>query len=387
MGAEGRAMRRGTEVSEYQIVAPWRASSALDSFVAVRKSDRGQGAFYLLHRALSPSRTLAAWVERLTHAGPGHIVSVVDAFRSDHALCFVRPFVQGESLAALLAVERPLLARLEAAAVVASVAAELGQLAGGQPIGALGPDRWIIRYDDGGVCLVDPGVGARLAGSERRLGRGAPELRAGGALSARADVYALGTLLSELLARAPGTGRGRPTTLDRIAAQATSKRPERRFADPTALAGALHTFLAAQTREARPEDALQGVLQRGFAHRKAANDKLMARFQAAAHALVPRAEGLGGRASAVIPAGPGPETMDLIVQVQGTGAARSPVPRGTGPQSRPARSRAAAPKIQSAAVSASAQASARLGPGRVGWAALSGAVAAVVAGLSWIVAG
>jgi hypothetical protein len=115
------------------------------------------------------------------------------------------------------------------------------------------------------VCLIDFGIGAAVASS--RPGEAttllgdehlAPEQAAGAETDARTDVYAVASLLFELLTGEPPQGRtytrtvrpSVPRALDRVLARALDPNPERRFPDAHAFADAL-----ARSVETEPVDA------------------------------------------------------------------------------------------------------------------------------------
>jgi putative peptidoglycan lipid II flippase len=123
----------------------------------------------------------------------------------------------------------------------------------------------VIVGDDDRVCLIDFGIGAAVASS--RPGEAttllgdehlAPEQAAGAGSDARTDVYAVASLLFELLTGEPPRGRTcartvrpyLPRALDRTLARALDPDPERRFPDARAFADAL-----ARSVENEPVDA------------------------------------------------------------------------------------------------------------------------------------
>jgi Protein kinase domain len=122
----------------------------------------------------------------------------------------------------------------------------------------------VIVGDDDRVRLIDFGIGAAVAASRpgeatTLLGEHlAPEQAAGAEPDARTDVYAMASLLFELLTSEPPRGRTSPRTvspylpraLDRVLARALDPVPERRFPDARAFAGAL-----ARSVETEPVDA------------------------------------------------------------------------------------------------------------------------------------
>ncbi len=123
----------------------------------------------------------------------------------------------------------------------------------------------VIVGDDDRVCLIDFGIGAAVASSRPAeaatlLGDEylAPEQAAGAEPDARTDVFAVASLLFELLTSEPPRGRtcartvrpDVPRALDRVLARALDPDPERRFPDARAFADAL-----ARSVETEPVDA------------------------------------------------------------------------------------------------------------------------------------
>jgi hypothetical protein len=118
------------------------------------------------------------------------------------------------------------------------------------------------------VCLVDFGIGAAVESS--RPGEAttllgdehlAPEQAAGAEPDARTDIYAMASLLFEVLTGEPARGRTYtrtvrpdvPRALDRVLARALDPDPERRFPDARAFAGALARSVETETVDASDE--------------------------------------------------------------------------------------------------------------------------------------
>ncbi|MBL9100540.1 MAG: protein kinase [Myxococcales bacterium] len=184
-------------------------------------------------------RAEAEVVQRLAH---GNIVQVLDFGVEDGQAYVVMEHVDGASLAALLA-DAGARAQLDAAAalfVVEAVCAALAH-AHAQP-GLVHRDVTpanILVSRDGVVKLTDFGIASLIAttADAGTPGYAAPEQRAGRAVDARADVYALGVVLGELVA-------GEDEALRAIARRASSPEREDRFASAEALAAALERWRA-----------------------------------------------------------------------------------------------------------------------------------------------
>ncbi len=154
----------------------------------------------------------------------------------------VRELVPGESLVALL--ERKDAAE-QALRAVANVAAQLTLLHRAQLLhGDVKPAN-IIVAPDGGATLVDLGLvvafregGARAAGLTPRYA--APELFEGAPLTVRAEVYALGeTLLDVVRAHQATFGPALSQELEAVARRATAAKPEARYPSVDELGSAL----------------------------------------------------------------------------------------------------------------------------------------------------
>jgi hypothetical protein len=183
---------------------------------------------------------------------PG-IARLLDTGEQDGVLYLVREFAPGSSLRRRLEEEGP----ASPSEVVRIGVAALGALGEAHERGvlhlALDLDDVIVS-DDGRVCLIDLGIGAAISASRPRdaaalLGGEhlAPEQILGSDVDARADVFAVASLLFELLTGEPPGGhiaaRGVrpdvPRTLDRVLARALDPARERRFPDAGAFADAL----------------------------------------------------------------------------------------------------------------------------------------------------
>lgn len=183
---------------------------------------------------------------------PG-IARLLDTGEQDGVLYLVREFAPGSSLRHRLEEEGP----ASPSEVVRIGVAALGALGEAHDRGALHlaldlDD--VIASDDGRVCLIDLGIGAAISASRPNdaaalLGDEhlAPEQIAGSDVDARADVFAVASLLFELLTGEPPRGRTSargvrpdvPRALDRALTRALDPVRERRFLDARSFADAL----------------------------------------------------------------------------------------------------------------------------------------------------
>jgi hypothetical protein len=199
------------------------------------------------------ARALAEEARRVAGLSVRGIACLLDTGEQDGVIYLVREYASGSSLRDRLDTAGP---ATPSEAVRIGVAA-LGALAEAHDRGvlhlALDLDDVIVGDGDR-VCLIDFGIGAAVASSrpgEARTLLGdehlAPEQAAGAEPDARTDVYAMASLLFELLTGEPARGRTFPRTvrpdlpraLDRVLARALDPDPERRFPDARAFAGAL----------------------------------------------------------------------------------------------------------------------------------------------------
>jgi len=211
------------------------------------------------------ARALALEARRVAGLSKQCIACLLDTGEQDGVIYLVREYAPGTSLRDRLDTAGP---ATPSEAVRIGVAA-LRALAEAHDRGvlhlALDLDDVIVGDDDR-VCLIDFGIGAAVAASrpgeattllgEEHL---APEQAAGAEPpDARTDIYALASLLFELLTSEPPRGRTSPRTvrpyipraLDRVLARALDPVPERRFPDARAFADAL-----SRSVETEPEDA------------------------------------------------------------------------------------------------------------------------------------
>jgi hypothetical protein len=213
------------------------------------------------------AQALAEEARRVAGLSVRGIASLLDTGEQDGVIYLVREYAPGSSLRDRLDTAGP---ATPAEAVRIGVAA-LGALAEAHDRGvlhlALDLDDVIVGDGDR-VCLVDFGIGAAVESS--RPGEAttllgdehlAPEQAAGAEPDARTDVYAMASLLFELLTGEPARGRTFPRTvrpdvpraLDRVLARALDPDPERRFPDARAFAGALARSVETETVDASDE--------------------------------------------------------------------------------------------------------------------------------------
>ncbi len=190
---------------------------------------------------------------------PG-IARLLDTGEQDGVIYLVREYAPGSSLRARLRERGP----ASAAEAVRIGIAVLGALAEAHERGvlhlALDPDDVIVS-DEGDVCLIDFGIGAAVAASrpgdatalldDEHL---APEQVTGAAPDERTDVYAVGSLLFELVtgegprgrASARGVRPDLPRALDRVLARALDPDPGRRYPSARAFADAIERSVDAE---------------------------------------------------------------------------------------------------------------------------------------------
>jgi hypothetical protein len=210
------------------------------------------------------ARALAREARRVAGLSERGIACLLDTGEQDGVIYLVREYAPGSSLRDRLDTAGP---ATPSETVRIGVAA-LRALAEAHDRGvlhlALDLDDVIVGDDDR-VCLIDFGIGAAVASS--RPGEAAtllddeylaPEQAAGAEPDARTDVFAVASLLFELLTSEPPRGRtcartvrpDVPRALDRVLARALDPDPERRFPDARAFADAL-----AGSVETEPVDA------------------------------------------------------------------------------------------------------------------------------------
>jgi serine/threonine-protein kinase len=220
------------------------------------------------------AQALAREARRVAGLSERGIASLLDTGEQDGVIYLVREYAPGSSLRDRLDTAGP---ATPSETVRIGVAA-LGALAEAHDRGvlhlALDLDDVIVG-DDGRVCLIDFGIGAAVASS--RPGEAttllgdehlAPEQAAGADPDARTDVYAVASLLFELLTGEPPRGRTYartvrpdvPRALDRVLARALDPDPVRRFPDARAFADALGRSVETQPVDASDEGRATSLL-------------------------------------------------------------------------------------------------------------------------------
>jgi serine/threonine-protein kinase len=207
------------------------------------------------------AQALAEEARRVAGLSVRGIACLLDTGEQDGVIYLVREYAPGSSLRDRLDTGGP---ATPSEAVRIGVAA-LGALAEAHDRGvlhlALDLDDVIVGDADR-VCLIDFGIGAAVESSRRGeattlLGEEhlSPEQAAGAEPDARTDVYAMASLLFELLTGEPPRGRtfpravrpDLPRALDRVLARALDPDPERRFPDARAFARALARAVETET--------------------------------------------------------------------------------------------------------------------------------------------
>jgi len=213
------------------------------------------------------AQALAREARRVAGLSVRGIACLLDTGEQDGVIYLVREYAPGSSLRDRLDTAGP---ATPSEAVRIGVAA-LGALAEAHDRGvlhlALDLDDVIVG-DDGRVCLIDFGIGAAVASSKpgeatTLLGDEhlAPEQAAGAEPDARTDIFAVASLLFELLTGEPPRGRTFPRTvrpyvpraLDRVLARALDPDPARRFPDVRSFAAALARSVETETVDASDE--------------------------------------------------------------------------------------------------------------------------------------
>jgi hypothetical protein len=214
------------------------------------------------------AQALAREARRVAGLSERGIACLLDTGEQDGVIYLVREYAPGSSLRDRLDSSGP---ATPTEAVRIGVAA-LRALAEAHDRGvfhlALDLDDVIVGDDDR-VCLIDFGIGAAVASSrpgEATMLLGdehlAPEQAAGAGSDARTDVYAVASLLFELLTGEPPRGRTcartvrpyLPRALDRTLARALDPDPERRFPDARAFADALARSVENERVDASDEE-------------------------------------------------------------------------------------------------------------------------------------
>jgi serine/threonine protein kinase len=326
----------GSKVSHFRIVGHLGGEGA----GMYRAEDLASGSAVLLHLAVSEapeadaSDSAAGAVERFRRAALGaaalshpNIAAVREIVAAGDGRLFLSlPVVEGETLESLLA-RGPLPPR-EALDLAAQIAAALARAHGAGIVhGGLRPSAVLVT-SFGEVKVSGFGLGALGALGEAGDDYLAPEVLGGVPPGPRADVWALGVILCEMIAgrhpfsgddgRArtaailagvpePLPGDGLPRGLERAAARALAHRPEDRYPDAGPLeTDLLRAFAAAGTADLAPtrlEIPLAGSPARrpgegggvtrtpgGLAGRKLPSYRIFERLGSGGMAVVHRAE-------------------------------------------------------------------------------------------------
>jgi serine/threonine protein kinase len=273
------------------------AAALQDRYVIERELGRGGMATVYLARDLKHGRDVALKVlhsELAASLGPErfqreietvarlqhpHILTVHDSGEAAGQLWFTMPFVEGESLRDRLRREQQL--PVEAALRIATDAARALQYAHEHGVihRDIKPENLLLTKD-GSTLVADFGIARALSGGDDRLTETgisvgtpaymSPEQAAGDrALDARTDVYALGTVLYEMLAgEPPFTGTAQaviakrfsgevprvrrvrpsvPESVEQAVTRALAPVPADRFASATEFARALEPTIATPT--------------------------------------------------------------------------------------------------------------------------------------------
>ncbi len=252
----------------------------LGRIVALKVIPSGSATTELELRFLREAQTVA----RLHHP---HIVAIHDSGRADGHVYFSMDYVEDGDLARRLR-ERPFAPRAAAALLQKTASALAHAHAAGVLHRDLKPSNILLDADEprvadfGLAAQLEPGAGLTPAGEV--LGTPhyvAPEALGGGgaALTAAADLYALGIVLFEMLTgRTPFAGASPaelsgllataeppsprllapavPRDLETICLKCLERDPVRRYAGAAALAEDLRRFLAGESIAARPVSAM-----------------------------------------------------------------------------------------------------------------------------------
>jgi hypothetical protein len=249
----------GTELEGYTIEEPLSAGA----MGAVYRAHRNEDGTPVAIKRLLDTRHIARFeiearlLSTLKHPG---VVNVMDYFTHDTGVYLVMEMIKGKDLGVVLKENGNPGLPVDHAIEYARQACEALQYVHDQQIvhRDIKPANLIDVPDTGGVVLVDFGI-ARQIGDEEQVDAGtvgigtprymAPEVFAGGTVSARSDVFSLAATLWTLLTGKPPV-YGDPTSLSSVCAdapeglEATIRAglellPERRTSSCTAFASAL----------------------------------------------------------------------------------------------------------------------------------------------------
>ena len=266
----------GTELHGYQIESPLSAG-AMGAVYRAHKADDGTPVAVkrlLDTRHIARFEIEARLLGTLQHPG---VVNVVDYFTHDTGVYLVMEMVSGQDLGVVLKERGNPGLPIDDAIEYTRQACEALQYVHDQQIvhRDVKPANLIDAPHPAGVVLVDFGI-ARLIGDEEQVDAGtvgigtprfmAPEVFAGGTVSARSDVFSLAATLWTLLTGKPPV-YGDPTALSSIVPGATDGLeaciraglellPERRTSSCAAFAHALGLPLAEQKGESLVETAV-----------------------------------------------------------------------------------------------------------------------------------
>jgi serine/threonine protein kinase/Tol biopolymer transport system component len=284
----------GTHFGAYEVVRRLGRGGMATVYLAQDHKHHRAVAIKVLHpelaAAVGPERFLRE-IEIAAALHHPHILPLYDSGITDGLLYYVMPYIEGESLRQRLTREEHL-ANEEAIRIVRDVAAALDYAHRQgvvhrdiKPENILLQDGQAIVADFGIARAVDVAGGERLTAPGRGIGTPAymsPEQASTHAVvDGRADIYALGCVLYEMLAgQPPFTGRSQqqilarhavdpvpslhtvrqtvPPPVERAVMCALAKLPADRFATADLFARALTTSDAESVPESRPQPAASG---------------------------------------------------------------------------------------------------------------------------------
>jgi hypothetical protein len=195
-------------------------------------------------------------LQKLVQVRHPTLVPIVDLGEEDDLTWIVRPFVVGETLAERIAA-RGRLSPVEAATLGLHLAAGLGELhRHGLLHRDLRPGHVLLGHD-GGVYLIDAGLGRTFVAPDGRAlvgcpGYAAPEAILGRLMSFRSDLYGLGAVLYEALSGMPPYMALDPRRMMQLQCEADPEPLDPSV--PPALSRLVSTLLARDPRE-RPMSA------------------------------------------------------------------------------------------------------------------------------------
>lgn len=307
-GADGVGEVRGTNFGKYQLFATLGRGGMADVFLSVARGQMGFNKLAVIKRLrqslaeepgfLSMFLDEARLAARLSHPNIVHTYEVGE----QHGVYFIAmEFLEGQSLNKVLKEARSRKEMIEpeiAVRIVADALAGLGYAHelrdyDGRPLSVIhrdvSPHNVFVTYD-GHTKLVDFGIAkAALSSTETEVGvlKGkvaymSPEQAMGHRIDARSDLFAMGIVLWELLARQrlmtgdsaastlhklmnepiPRVSQVLPSidpALDALVARALEKDPKARWSSATDMRSALESWLTTQ-RPVRQEDVGRRLL-------------------------------------------------------------------------------------------------------------------------------